>query len=271
MMHPNFDPVAFSLGPLQFRWYGFMYMLGFAAAWLLARRRIRRGRNDPLAPAYGWTQAEFDDLVTWTFLGVILGGRAGYVLFYDLPSFIADPLEIFRIWHGGMSFHGGLLGTLIAFRRHARKSGRTFLEVSDFIAPLIPPGLFFGRIGNFINGELWGRPSALPWAVIFPNAGPAPRHPSQLYEAALEGVALFAALWLISARKREAGMISGLFALLYALVRFAAEFAREPDAHLGYPAFGLLTMGQLLCLPLAAAGALLMARARRKPPEDGKS
>ncbi len=265
IIHPNFDPVAFSIGPLHFRWYGFMYLLGFVAAWLPARARIRGGKDDPQSPGYGWTNAQLDDLMTWTFLGVIVGGRAGYVLFYDLPAFVADPLEIFRIWHGGMSFHGGLLGTLGAFWYFARKSGRTFLRVSDFIAPLIPPGLFFGRLGNFINGELWGKTTDLPWGVLFPHAGPLPRHPSQLYEAALEGVVLFGVLWIVSGRRRGEGMISGLFALLYALFRFVVELVRVPDVQLGYLAFGWLTMGQLLCVPLAAVGVWLILRSRRRP------
>ena len=193
-------------------------------------------------------------------IGIILGGRIGYVLFYDLPVYIHDPMEIMRIWNGGMSFHGGLLGVLGAFWYFARTRGRTFLEVSDFIAPLIPQGLFFGRLGNFINGELWGKVSDAPWAVVFPGAGPLPRHPSQLYEAALEGLLLFIILWVFSLKPRKVGAVSGLFALAYGVFRFAVEFVRMPDVQLGYLAFGWLTMGQLLCVPLILAGAWLLCR-----------
>ena len=253
--YPSFDPVALNLGPLQFRWYGVMYLLAFASCWLLARYRIARP-----GPGDGWTNAALDDLATWTMLGVILGGRLGYVLFYDLPTYLADPPEIFRIWNGGMSFHGGLLGVLAAFWWFARKTGRTFLDVSDFVAPLVPVGLFWGRLGNFINGELWGKVTDAPWGMIFPHGGPAPRHPSQLYEAALEGLALFALMWIFSRRKRPAGAVSGLFALGYGVFRFAVEFVRMPDAQLGYLAFGWLTMGQVLCLPLIAVGLWLLLR-----------
>ena len=263
IIHPNIDPVALSLGPLHIRWYGLMYLLSFLVAWLLAHVRIRRNAQRASAPGYGWKSAQFDDLVTWVFLGVIVGGRVGYVLFYDLMLFLADPLEIFRIWHGGMSFHGGLLGVLAAFWYFARKSGRSFLDVSDFIAPLIPIGLFFGRLGNFINAELWGKTSTLPWAVLFPGGGKLPRHPSQLYEALLEGLVLFAILYLVSQKKRQRGLVSGLFALFYGLFRFAVEFVREPDAHLGYLAFGWLTMGQVLCVPLIITGIWLLAFARK--------
>ena len=201
-----------------------------------------------------------DDLLTCVMIGIILGGRLGYVLFYDLPVYINDPMEIMRIWNGGMSFHGGLLGVLGAFWYFARTRGRTFLEVSDFIAPLIPQGLFFGRLGNFINGELWGKVSDVPWAIVFPGAGPLPRHPSQLYEAALEGLLLFIMVWVFSRKPRKVGAVSGLFAFGYGVFRFAVEFVRMPDVQLGYLAFGWLTMGQLLCVPLILAGAWLLCR-----------
>ena len=259
--YPTLDPIAFSLGPLHFRWYGFMYLLGFAAAWLLARSRIRRG-GQPGPGARPWTREEFDDLVTWAFLGVIAGARIGYVFFYDLFMFLEDPLELFRIWRGGMSFHGGFLGVLLAFWYFARKSGRGFLEIADFTAPLIPPGLFFGRIGNFINAEHWGTPSNLPWAMVFPGAGPLSRHPSQLYEAILEGIVLFTILWVVSSRKRGRGLVSGLFALLYGIFRCAMELVREPDAHIGYLAFGWLTIGQTLSVPLILVGLWLIVRSR---------
>lgn len=259
--YPSVDPVAFSLGPLHLRWYGFMYLLAVLAAWLLARSRIRRGGR--IRPGERpWTREEFDDLVTMCFLGVIAGARIGYVLFYDPLMILEDPLEPFRIWRGGMSFHGGFLGVLLAFCCFARKSKRSFLEIADFIAPLIPPGLFFGRIGNFINAEHWGTPSNLPWAMVFPDAGPLPRHPSQLYEAFLEGIVLFAVLWVVSSRKCGRGRVSGLFALLYGVFRCAMELVREPDAHIGYLAFGWLTIGQVLSLPLIVVGAWLVARSR---------
>ncbi|MBE6441836.1 MAG: prolipoprotein diacylglyceryl transferase [Desulfovibrio desulfuricans] len=254
---PHIDPVAFSIGNLQLRWYGLMYLAGFALGWVLGRRRAAR-------PGSGWTPPDVDDLLTCVMIGIIIGGRLGYVLFYDLPVYLADPMEILRIWNGGMSFHGGLLGVLAAFWYFAHARGRSFLEVSDFIAPLIPQGLFFGRLGNFINGELWGKVSDLPWAVIFPGGGPAPRHPSQLYEALLEGPALFVLVWIFSAKKRKVGAVSGLFAVGYAVFRFAVEFVRVPDAQLGYLAFGWLTMGQLLCVPLFLAGLWLLCR--KAPP-----
>ena len=247
------DPVALSIGSLQLRWYGLMYLAGFGLGWMLGRWRASR-------PGSGWTGPDVDDLLTCVMIGIILGGRLGYVLFYDLPVYINDPMEIVRIWNGGMSFHGGLLGVLGAFWYFARTRGRTFLEVSDFIAPLIPQGLFFGRLGNFINGELWGKVSDAPWAVVFPGAGPLPRHPSQLYEAALEGLLLFIMLWVFSLKPRKVGAISGLFALGYGVFRFAVEFVRMPDVQLGYLAFGWLTMGQLLCVPLILAGAWLLCR-----------
>lgn len=259
------DPVALRLGPLELRWYGIMYMLAFVCAWLLARRRTAR---PGYGPCPGWDRRQLDDLLTWSMLGVIVGGRLGYVLFYDLPTYLADPLEIFRIWNGGMSFHGGLLGVLAAFWRYARESGRGFLQVSDFAAPLVPPGLFFGRLGNFINGELWGRASEMPWAVVFPGAGPEPRHPSQLYEAVLEGLVLFVILWMFSSRRRPEGAVSGLFALSYGVFRFCVEFVRMPDANLGYLAFGWLTMGQLLCVPLIVVGLWLLCRNGVAVPPD---
>ena len=247
------DPVALSIGSLQLRWYGLMYLAGFGLGWLLGRWRASR-------PGSGWTGPDVDDLLTCVMIGIILGGRLGYVLFYDLPVYINDPMEIVRIWNGGMSFHGGLLGVLGAFWYFARTRGRTFLEVSDFIAPLIPQGLFFGRLGNFINGELWGKVSDVPWAVVFPGAGPLPRHPSQLYEGALEGLLLFIMVWVFSLKPRKTGAVSGLFALGYGVFRFAVEFVRMPDVQLGYLAFGWLTMGQLLCVPLILAGAWLLCR-----------
>lgn len=256
---PRIDPVALSLGPLQFRWYGLMYMIGFVGGWLLGRWRASR-------PGSGWMTSEMDDIIGYLMLGVILGGRLGYVVFYEPMAYLADPVQIVQIWKGGMSFHGGLLGVLVCFWLFARKTGRHFLDVSDFIAPLVPVGLAAGRLGNFINGELWGRVTDVPWAMIFPGweAGPYPRHPSQLYEFALEGVVLFIACWWFSAKPRPRGAVSGLFALGYGTFRFIVEFFREPDAQLGYLVGGL-TMGQMLSLPLVLIGLYLLWRAHSGP------
>lgn len=259
---PHFDPVAVAVGPLAVRWYGLMYMIGFLGGWGLGRWRASR-------PGSGWSGPQVDDLVALLMLGVILGGRLGYVVFYEPMAYLADPLRIVRLWEGGMSFHGGLLGVLLCFWLFARRTGKSFFAVSDFIAPLVPLGLGAGRIGNFINGELWGRVSDVPWAMIFPGweAGPYPRHPSQLYEFALEGVVLFALCWWFSARRRPEGAVSGLFAAGYGTFRFAVEFFREPDAHLGLLTGGL-TMGQLLSIPLALYGVFLLWRACSRGPRQ---
>ncbi len=259
--YPRLDPVAFSLGPLSVHWYGLMYLCGFLSGWALGRLRARS--------LPGWTPRLVDDFVTWAMLGVVLGARIGYALFYDFAAYLHDPLEIFRVWNGGMSFHGGLLGVLFAVWLFARRRGLPFVAVVDFTAPLIPPGLFFGRLGNFINAELWGAPTALPWGMVFPGAGPLPRHPSQLYEALLEGLVLFVIVWLYSSKPRPLGRVSGLFAVLYGLFRFGVEFIREPDAHLGYLAFGWLTMGQILCLPLLIVGFWLLLRPAPDAPAPG--
>lgn len=255
IMHPDFDPVALYLGPLQVRWYGLMYLFGFAAGWLLARVRAAR-------PGSGWTPAMVDDFITWCVLGLILGARLGYVLFYDLGAYISDPLAIVQVWHGGMSFHGGMIGLCVVVWIFARRHKMTFLQIGDFLSPLAPPGLFFGRLGNFINGELWGAPSDVSWAMVFPDprAGGVPRHPSQLYEAGLEGLVLFAALWIYSSRPRPTGSVTGMFLALYGLFRFLVEFIREPDPQLGYLAFGWLTMGQVLSLPMILVGGGLLLR-----------
>lgn len=252
MLYPHIDPVVLSIGSFELRWYGLMYLVAFGVGWILARRRAKR--------CPGWTAVDVGDLQTYVMLGIILGARLGYVLFYDLPVYLKDPTEILRVWNGGMSFHGGLLGVLAAFWYFARTRRRSFWEVADFIAPMIPQGLFWGRIGNFINGELWGKTSDLPWAMVFPSAGPLPRHPSQLYEAILEGALLFVVLWAFASRPRKRGAVAGFFALGYGLCRFGVEFVRVPDAQLGYLAFGWLTMGQLLCVPLIAAGLWLLLR-----------
>jgi phosphatidylglycerol:prolipoprotein diacylglycerol transferase len=252
---PTIDPVAFSIGPLAVRWYGLMYLAGFAAAWWLGVSRIRKG----LAPV---TREAFDDLIFYGVLGVILGGRLGYVLFYKPGYYAAHPLEIFYVWQGGMSFHGGLLGVMAAMAFAARKHRVDYLRLMDFVAPLCPLGLAAGRLANFINGELWGRATDLPWGMVFRGAGPEPRHPSQLYQFALEGLALFVVLWWFSAKPRPRGQVSGLFLIGYGAFRFIAEFAREPDAFLGLLALGL-SMGQWLCLPMIAGGLWLFAWARR--------
>ncbi|MGQ0546700.1 MAG: prolipoprotein diacylglyceryl transferase [Betaproteobacteria bacterium] len=257
LFQPDIDPVAFSIGPLAVRWYGLMYLAGFAAAWWLGRRRIAGG----LAPL---TREHFEGLVFAAVLGVILGGRLGYVLFYKPAYYASHPLEILAIWHGGMSFHGGLLGVIVAMAFVAWRRGIGFLRLADFVAPLVPLGIAAGRIANFINGELWGRPTALPWGMVFRGAGELPRHPSQLYQAALEGLALFALLWWFSSKPRPRGQVSGLFLVGYGVFRFAVEFTREPDAHLGLLALGL-TMGQWLSLPMIAAGAALLWWSKDRP------
>lgn len=257
LIYPEFDPVAFAVGPLQVRWYGLMYLLGFAAAWFLGVRRTHQS----WAPV---TANQFADLLFYAAVGVILGGRLGYSLFYQWDYYSQRPLEILMIWRGGMSFHGGLVGVLAACWIFGRRVGTGFFEITDFVAPLVPIGLALGRIGNFINGELWGRASDLPWAMVFPHAGPFPRHPSQLYESALEGVALFVVLWLFSARPRPAMAVSGLFLLGYGLARGSVEFFREPDEHLGFLFADWVTMGHLLTAPMILCGVLLLILAYRR-------
>lgn len=254
LTYPQIDPVALQLGPLKIHWYGLMYLLGFAAAWWLGRRRMSR---------FAMNGEQLSDLIFACALGVVVGGRVGYVLFYHLDRFFQDPLWLFAVWEGGMSFHGGLLGVLLALVWHARKLNLRFLQLGDFIAPLVPIGLGAGRIGNFIGGELWGRPTDGPWAMVFPHVDLLPRHPSQLYQFALEGLALFVVLWLYSSKPRATGAVSGLFLIGYGLARFVVEFARQPDAHLGFIAFEWLTMGQLLSLPMIVAGLWLMALSRK--------
>ncbi|WP_148253102.1 prolipoprotein diacylglyceryl transferase [Aidingimonas lacisalsi] len=256
LAYPNIDPVAFSLGPLTIHWYGLMYVIGFVAAWWLGRRRADR---------LGVSQDAIGDLLFYGALGVVVGGRVGYVLFYGMGRFLENPLWLFQVWDGGMSFHGGLLGVLLAALFFARRHGLAFFTLTDFIAPLVPIGLGAGRIGNFINHELPGRVTDLPWGMPFPGMGPQPRHPSSLYEFLLEGVVLFIILWWVSATPRRRGMISGLFLTLYGVFRFAVEFVRMPDAHIGFLAGGWLTMGMLLSLPMLGFGIVLLAWSRRQP------
>ncbi len=255
MNAPDINQVAFSLGPLKVHWYGIMYLIGFVAGWWLGVVRAYR-------PGSGWKPDEVGDILFYIALGVIIGGRLGYVLFYKPGHYLAHPLEVFFIWDGGMSFHGGLIGVMLALAWFARQTQRHFLVVADFIVPLTPIGLGAGRLGNFINQELWGAPTDLPWGMVFRTGGPLPRHPSQLYELALEGVVLFAILWLYSRRLRPVGAVSGLFLFCYGLFRFAVELIREPDAHLGYLAFGWVTMGQVLSVPMVLLGAWLLWHSR---------
>lgn len=274
------DPIALQLGPVAVHWYGLMYLLALATAWWLGLRRVRAGRLPVSETAYS-------DLIFYGMLGVVLGGRIGYIFFYGFQQVLDDPLSALRVWEGGMSFHGGLLGVLAALWWWSRSQGVHFFDTVDFVAPLVPSGLGFGRLGNYVGGELWGHLSDKPWAVIFPKSLPDPfygmeaaalrtahesgalnafaRHPSQLYQAALEGLAMFVILWCFSSRPRPRYAVSGLFALLYGVFRFAVEFVREPDAHLGYLAFGWLTMGQVLSLPLIAIGVFLLWKSRRAP------
>ena len=259
LLHPQFDPVAFSLGPLAIRWYGLMYLVAFAQFLLLGRWLIKQ-RNARM------TVEQLDDLLFYGMLGVIIGGRLGQVLFYEPAYYLANPMEIVAVWKGGMSFHGGFLGVLIAMTLWARKHEKAWFEVTDFIAPLIPLGLAAGRLGNFINGELWGRIAdpALPWAMVFPQAGDMePRHPSQLYHVGLEGLALFAILWLYSRQPRPRGAISGAFLIGYGSFRFITEFFREPDHGIFGQSY-TVSMGQWLSLPMVVAGVVLLLLAYRK-------
>jgi len=233
-----------------------MYLIGFVAAWWLGRWRARR-------PNSGWTEQEMGDLIFFSALGVVLGGRIGYILFYNFSAFLADPILIFKVWQGGMSFHGGLIGVIIAMYLFGRRYGKQFFTVADFVAPLVPPGYIAGRMGNFINGELWGRVTDVPWAMVFPGAGPEPRHPSMLYQAFLEGVVVFVVLWIFSSKKRPYMAVSAMFLLLFGSFRIVDEMFRQPDAQLGFIAFEWLTMGQLLSFPLLIGGAVLMAMAYR--------
>lgn len=279
LQFPEFTLFGMTLHPAV-HWYGVMYLLGFGLAWWLGRLRVRQGRLP------GVDAQAFGDLVFYGMLGVILGGRLGYILFYDLAAYLDDPLQVFEIWNGGMSFHGGLVGVCIAAWWWARKHRLHFMDVADFVAPLVPPGLGFGRLGNFINGELWGKYTDGHWGVIFPHAEApllrlAPeqlqalhasgaldryaRHPSPLYQALLEGLVMFVALWWFSSRPRPRYAVAGLFALLYGSFRFLVEFVRVPDAQLGYLAFGWLTMGQLLSLPLVALGLFWLWKSRSAP------
>lgn len=274
LIYPEIDPVALSLGPLKIHWYGLMYLVGMLGGWALARWRIKPGNT-------GWTAQQVDDLLFYCAVGVVLGGRLGYILFYGFNDWLADPMRILRVWEGGMSFHGGFLGVLTAMWLYKRNHGKAFFELTDFIAPYITIGLFAGRIGNFINGELWGKPTDLPWAMqlrcsefvslcrdklgLPPGTEwTPPLHPNQLYEALGEGLLLFTMLWWFSAKPRPLAAVSALFLIGYGGFRFLIEFVRMPDAHLGYLAGGWFTMGQLLSLPMIVAGVIMIALAYRR-------
>lgn len=250
LMYPTIDPVAFHIVTWPVYWYGLMYLVGFLAGWGLLSWRIR------VSPR-GFTQDQLSDIVFFAAMGAIIGGRIGYMLFYDWRILFSDPLLLFQTWKGGMSFHGGLLGVLVAVLYCKRKTKKSFLVLTDFIAPVVPIGLGAGRIGNFINGELWGRVTDVPWGMVFPNGGMLPRHPSQLYEFALEGVVLFLILWFYSRKPKPVGAVSGMFALCYGLFRCFSEMFREPDVQIGYLQFGL-TEGQWLSIPLILTGILLL-------------
>ena len=279
--YPDIDPVALSLGTWHLfgyefnpaiHWYGITYLVGFLGGYALMYLRSRK-------PNSGWTAEQLQDLLFYVALGVVLGGRTGYMLFYDWSSFIDNPVTFFKVWEGGMSFHGGLLGVLVAMGLYARFTQRRFFDLTDFIAPVVPIGLGAGRLGNFINGELWGKATDLPWGMrldcaqqrfsyycggVHPGYS-APHHPSQLYEFLLEGVVMFVILWIYSAKPRPRMAVSGLFALLYGVFRFGVEFVRMPDEQLKYLAFGWVTMGQILSLPLIVTGVVLLVLAYRKP------
>jgi phosphatidylglycerol---prolipoprotein diacylglyceryl transferase len=252
LVHPQFDPVALHLGPVHIHWYGLTYLVAFGLFLWLAGRRVQL----PWFAQAGWTRRDVEDMLFYGVLGVVLGGRLGYVLFYKPEVYLANPLEILAVWRGGMAFHGGLLGVMVAMALFAQRRGRPFLQVMDVVAPCVPTGIAAVRIGNFINGELWGRAAdaSLPWAMVFPQSGTmAPRHPSQLYQALLEGLLLFA-LWWYAQKPRARGQVAAFFLLGYGVLRFLAEFFREPDSFLGLLALGM-SMGQWLCVPMVLAGA----------------
>ncbi|GAB3625058.1 hypothetical protein GCM10027418_31450 [Mariniluteicoccus endophyticus] len=263
LTHPQWDPVAFRLGPLQIHWYALMYLVGFALGYVLLVRRLRHQPYARITSPAPWTRANIEDMLLAAVAGVIIGGRLGYCLFYKPLYYAGHPLEIFAVWQGGMSFHGGAIGVAVALLVYAWRTRRPFLEVTDLLVPAVPTGLAAGRIGNFINGELWGRetPASLPWAMIFPQAGDLPRHPSQIYQFLMEGLLLFALLWWYARREHARGKISGAFVLGYGIFRFIAEYFREPDAHLGL--IGGLSMGQWLCVPMILGGAGLWLWAHR--------
>ncbi|WP_226642139.1 prolipoprotein diacylglyceryl transferase [Microbulbifer variabilis] len=260
LTYPEINPVAIAIGPLKVHWYGLMYLFGFIAAWWLALRRSTR----PWSPVI---KSEVEDLILYCAIGVVVGGRLGYMFFYNLPQLMENPLSLFKVWEGGMSFHGGLVGVMLATVLYARKIGTTFPALIDFVAPLVPIGLGLGRLGNFIGQELWGRPTEGPWGMVFPKDPELlARHPSQLYQAFLEGLVLFAVLWWFSSKPRPRLAVGGMFVLLYGIFRFLVEFVREPDGHIGFDLFGWMTRGQLLSLPMIIAGITLLVWSYRTQP-----
>jgi phosphatidylglycerol---prolipoprotein diacylglyceryl transferase len=262
LVHPQINPVALSLGPLQIHWYGLTYLVAFGLFMWLATRRTKLA----WFAEKGWTRRDVEDLLFWGVLGVVIGGRLGYVLFYKPGHYLANPLEALMVWKGGMAFHGGLLGVIVSLALYARSRKRPFFEVMDLVAPCVPLGLASGRVGNFINGELWGRfaDPSLPWAMVFPFSGSElPRHPSQLYQIALEGLLLFVLLWAYASKQRPWGQVSGVFLIGYGVMRFIAEFFREPDSFLGLLTFGM-SMGQWLCVPMVIAGVAIHQWAARR-------
>lgn len=263
--YPQFNPVALQLGPVAIHWYGITYLVAFGLFIWLGAKRVQLAQF----ASRGWTRRDVEDLLFYGVLGVVLGGRIGYVLFYKPGYYAAHPLEVFAVWKGGMAFHGGLLGVIVAMALFARSRGRQFLDVADLIAPCVPTGLASGRIGNFINGELPGRLAdpGLPWGMVYPNAGPLPRHPSSLYQFALEGLLLFVVLWVYARKPRGLGQVSGAFLIGYGVLRFTAEYFREPDDFLGFLALGL-SMGQWLCVPMIVVGVGIWLWGRGRSPRQ---
>ncbi|WP_372659483.1 prolipoprotein diacylglyceryl transferase [Hydrogenophaga sp.] len=258
LIHPQIDPIALQLGPLAIHWYGLTYLAAFGLFMLLANRRLRHQPFVSVTTPAPWTRRDVEDILFLGVMGVVVGGRVGYCLFYKPAYYLSHPLEIFAVWQGGMSFHGGMLGVMAAMVWYAHSRKRPFLQVMDFVAPCVPTGLAAGRAGNFINGELWGRLAdpALPWGMVFQGAGDAPRHPSQVYQFLLEGLLLFVLLWWYARKPRQPGQVASVFLLGYGVFRFIAEFFREPDAHLGLLSLGM-SMGQWLCIPMIVGGAAL--------------
>jgi phosphatidylglycerol---prolipoprotein diacylglyceryl transferase len=266
-IYPHINPIAFQLGPIKVHWYGLMYLVGFIAAWILLSYRAKH------MAYHAWAKERIGDLLFYTAIGGVVGGRVGYMLVYATPELLAHPLQLFKVWDGGMSFHGGLVGVGLAMYLYSRKIKMSFFKVTDFLGPAIPIGLGAGRIGNFINGELWGRVTHVPWAMIYPQVGPQPRHPSEIYEFLLEGVLLFIILWFYSRKPRPRMAVTGLFLLGYGVFRTFCEFFRQPDQQLGFIAWGWLTMGMLLSFPMIVFGIifLVVAYKRKHVSEEAKS
>lgn len=265
LIHPQINPVALQVGPLAIHWYGLTYLAAFVLFYWLGRARLRHEPYASIGQPKPWDARDVEDILFLGVLGVVVGGRLGYCLFYKPVYYLSHPLEVFAVWQGGMSFHGGMLGVLVAMIWYSRSRQRPWLQVMDFVAPCVPTGLAAGRVGNFINGELWGRVAdpSLPWAMVFRGAGDLPRHPSQVYQFLMEGLLLFVLLWLYGRKPRRTGQVSGAFLFGYGVFRFVAEFFREPDAHLGLLSLGM-SMGQWLCVPMIVAGVVLWACASRR-------